>query len=76
MTTTPETLERLRFLARVVRRASEHLRITDTRLFARPMTIERVRLLAKNTQDGEQVDAFSSRFGWLQDSLGAKLLPI
>ena len=39
------------------------------------MTPERVRRLAHDTNDSEQVDAVVSRFGRLQDTLGDRLLP-
>ena len=48
---------------RVVQREQEHLTTTDQRVFSRPFTPERV-------------EAFVSRFGRLQDTLGDKLLPV
>ncbi|OOG20801.1 hypothetical protein B1C78_16945 [Thioalkalivibrio denitrificans] len=72
----PEQLERLRFLARVVQREQKHLLITDHRVFGRPFTPERARALADNIDEAERVEAFVSRFGRLQDTLGDKLLPL
>lgn len=68
-------IERLKFLRDVVKQASTHLQFTTGRVFARPMTLERVRQLHANPEDAEQIEAFVSRFARLQDNLGAKLLP-
>lgn len=74
---TPGTIEkqRLQFLARVVRRECKHLAATDARLFAKPFTTQRARSLDDHPDEAERVDAFVSRFGRLQDTLGDKLLP-
>lgn len=72
----PKLLERLRFLARVVRREVEHLTATDARLFAGPFTVERAQNLESDIDEAERVEAFVSRFGRLQDTLGDKLLPV
>ena len=68
-------IERLRFLARVVVREVEHLRGTNLRLFTCPFDEQRVDSLNKDVALSEQVDAFVSRFGRLQDTVGDKLLP-
>lgn len=52
-----------------------HLLTTDRRLFAEPFTVQRVRRLAEDIDLAERVEAFVSRFGRLQDTLGDKLLP-
>jgi hypothetical protein len=44
-------------------------------LFAEPFTIERARQIAEDETLSERVDAFVSRFGRLQDTIGDKLLP-
>ena len=67
--------ERLRFLARVVRRECDHLLTTDGRLFATPMTPLIAASLASDADLSERVEAFVGRFGRLQDTLGDKLLP-
>jgi len=69
--------ERLLFLARVVWREIKHLQNTDTdnRLFAQPLTLTRIAQLDSDEDLGERVEAFISRFGRLQDTLGDKLLP-
>lgn len=71
----PAALQRLQFLSRVVRKESRQLSETDQRLFALPFSEEHVRLLESDPEQGERVEAFVSRFGRLQDTLGDKLLP-
>lgn len=66
---------RIQFLARVVRKESQHLSITDQRLFAQAFTPERARQLETEVDLAEQVEAFVGRFSRLQDTLGDKLLP-
>lgn len=67
--------ERLLFLAKVVRREIKHLQSTDNRLFAQPLTLTLVAQLDSDEDLAERVEAFISRFGRLQDTLGDKLLP-
>jgi len=67
--------EKLRFLARVVTREADHLKITDQRLFAEPLTLERLATLEQDIALSEQLDACLARFGRLQDTLGDKLIP-
>ncbi|MQM38665.1 hypothetical protein KBTX_02678 [wastewater metagenome] len=43
MTTRPDNIERVQFLARVVQRESDHLVTTDRRVFVRPFSTERAR---------------------------------
>lgn len=70
-----ELAQRLAFLVRVTRRESEHLQLTDRRLFVSPFTIDHARGLATDPDLAERVEAFVSRFSRLQDTLGDKLLP-
>jgi hypothetical protein len=67
--------DRIDFLLHIVQRECHHLLITDARLFAQPFDAARAQALADNVEDGEQTDAFVTRFGRLQDTLGDKLLP-
>jgi len=67
--------ERLLFLAKVVRREIKHLQSTDNRLFAQPLTLALIAQLNNDEDLAERVEAFISRFGRLQDTLGDKLLP-
>lgn len=68
--------ERLRFLIRVVNKESKHLKTTDERLFAVPFTAKTAARLDADPDLAERVEAFSSRYGRLQDTLGDKLLPL
>ena len=70
-----DKLHRLQFLSRVVRKEIDHLGITDQRLFIEPFSADKVKSLETNVDLAERVDAFVSRFGRLQDTVGDKLLP-
>lgn len=69
------TRDRLRFLTRVVTKEAKHLSETSGRLFSTTFTAERAAALQHDPDLAERVDAFVSRFGRLQDTLGDKLLP-
>ena len=71
----PQTKERLQFLSRVVTRECSHLEKTTQRLFATPLTLERLQTIETDDDLSERVEAFASRFSRLQDTLGDKLLP-
>ncbi len=75
MTLDVALLERLRFLQRVTQKEAQHLRLTDARVFAIDFSLELVIQLDANIELSERVEAFVSRFGRLQDTLGDKLLP-
>lgn len=66
---------RLQFLCRVVERERRHLVQTTGRLFTSDFTLERVVQLESLPDVAERVEAFVSRFGRLQDTVGDKLLP-
>ncbi len=68
-------LQRLRFLARIVKKEIRYLSITDQRLFRTPFTLEMASTLEQDVELAERIDAFVSRFGRLQDTVGDKLLP-
>jgi len=65
----------LQALARIAQKELRHLRRTDARLFSRPFTPQLAARLEEDDDLAERVDAFVSRFGRLQDTLGDKLLP-
>lgn len=67
--------ERLQRIVLLVRKELSHLKATDSRLFAEPFTAQRARQLDQDIDLAERVEAFVSRFGRLQDTLGDKLLP-
>lgn len=75
MKITPSQTARLEFLARVTSKECQHLLDTDGRLFGNLFTIEDVKKLDIDPILAERLDAFVSRFGRLQDTVGDKLLP-
>ena len=66
---------RLQFLVRVISKESHYLLQTGNRLFSQPINAEFLSKLDVNIELSEQLDAFASRFGRLQDNVGDKLLP-
>ncbi len=68
-------IARLEFLARVASREYAHLLDTDRRLFADLFTVEVAQKIAADSILAERLDAFVSRFGRLQDTVGDKLIP-
>jgi hypothetical protein len=76
MTLSSAVALRLQFLARVVRKEARHLNSTTERLFTHPFTPDRVVALDYSPELAERVEAFVSRLGRLQDTLGDKLLPL
>ena len=76
MTRDAKIATRLQFLVRVVRKECKHLSGTDQRLFGNLFTLEHVKHLEADPDLAERVEAFVSRFGRLQDTLGDKLLPL
>ncbi len=58
-----------------MRKEIRHLQLTDQRLFTIPFTRKEVGQLEEDVELAERVDAFVSRFGRLQDTVGDKLLP-
>ena len=75
MTLGPTMAARLSFLVRVVHKECSLLQATDNKLFAQPFTDEHARSVASDPDLAERLDAFVSRFGRLQDTVGDKLLP-
>lgn len=75
MTVDTNVRTRLQFLARVIDRERHHLQVTDNRLFPRPFTVDEAKKLGANVELSERAEAFVSRFGRLQDTIGDKLLP-
>lgn len=66
---------RLQFLVRVIGKESRYLQQTSNRLFRQPIHSEFLSRLDSDIELSEQLDAFASRFGRLQDNVGDKLLP-
>jgi hypothetical protein len=71
----PAMAARLAFLSRVTEKECGHLLDTDRRLFSNLFTVEEAQRIAADTVLAERLDAFVSRFGRLQDTVGDKLLP-
>ena len=59
----------------LARKEAEHLRYSQTTLFALPIDLTWVEDLGQQPALAEKVAAFVSRFGRLQDHIGEKLLP-
>ena len=76
MNLSPSVAARLDFLARVAEKASIHLQDTDNRLFGDLFTLEVAHRVDSDPILAERLDAFVSRFGRLQDTVGDKLLPV
>lgn len=75
MKITPAQVARLQFLVRVTDKECRHLLDTDHRLFGQLFTLEIARNIETDPILAERLDAFVSRFGRLQDTVGDKLLP-
>lgn len=75
MMLSPEAAERLSFLVRVVGKEIAHLEYADEQAFSPPLTLEAVTGLDNNPALALRIEAFTSRFCRLQDSVGDKLLP-
>jgi uncharacterized protein with PhoU and TrkA domain len=59
----------------LARKEAEHLRYSQSTLFALSIDLSWVQTLGNHPEVAEKVEAFISRFGRLQDHLGDKLLP-
>lgn len=75
MKVAPALVAKLEFLARVTSKECQYLLDTDGRLFATTFTLEQAQRIALDPILAERIDAFVSRFGRLQDTVGDKLLP-
>lgn len=71
----PAQLEAFRQTAEIVAKEARHLEQTRQRLLAEEIDATWVKALDQNEDLAERVEAFSSRFGRLQDTIGDKLLP-
>lgn len=59
----------------IVHREGKQLGFSRQRVFAEPVTAERIRRLEHEPEAAERLEAFVSRFGRMQDTIGNKLLP-
>lgn len=71
----PSLSARLDFLVRVTEKECQYLLDTDNRLFGHLFTVEDAQTVQSDPILAERLDAFVSRFGRLQDTVGDKLLP-
>ena len=67
--------ERLRFLMRVVSKEIVHLEYSSSQVFKQEITAKNLATLIEDPDFSESLEAFSSRFCRLQDTVGDKLLP-
>ncbi|MBE0440401.1 MAG: hypothetical protein IBX57_11735 [Gammaproteobacteria bacterium] len=75
MTLSTPLYEKLAFLVRVVEKEIKHLNYSSNKIFLKPLTLEHIRTLENNPDFAEQLEAYTSRFCRLQDTLCDKLLP-
>ncbi len=66
---------RLAALIRIIDKETQYLQATERRLFVVPFDAERAKAMDSDQDLAERVEAFASRFGRLQDTLGDRLLP-
>lgn len=67
--------ERLSFLKRVIEKEIHYLSYSLEQVSEMEFTLDNARKLSSDDQLAETVEAFTSRFARLQDTLGDKLLP-
>jgi hypothetical protein len=72
---TDRVIARLTFLARVVGKEIDHLLTSQQMIFEPYFSLEQAHSLASDSELAIKVEAFSSRFARLQDTVGDKLLP-
>lgn len=75
MTTAGQSDDRLLFLLQTVEKEGRHLTGTTERLFADTIDAIWVQRLEDHPELAERTDAFATRFGRMQDTLGDKLIP-
>ena len=63
------------FALDIAERETKHLRYTLNTLFSQSVTADWLLRVSNNEALAEKIDAFSSRYGRLQDHLGEKLIP-
>jgi hypothetical protein len=71
----PEHLERFLHTLQIAAKEAVLLRITRDRLFSQPIDAAWLRALSPHSPQADTLEAFVSRFGRMQDTLGDKLLP-
>lgn len=71
----PEHAESALLALELAEKEVAHLAYTRRTLFAQPIDLQWVQVLAKREDLAEKIDAFVGRFGRLQDHIGEKLIP-
>lgn len=71
----PEHVQAMLQSLELAHKEAEHLRYSQSTLFALPIDLAWVQSLSGQPALAEKVEAFVSRFGRLQDHIGGKLLP-
>ena len=75
MSMTERSNDRFLFLLETVEKEGRHLIGTTARLFAETVDAAWVKRLEDQPELAERTDAFATRFGRMQDTLGDKLIP-
>lgn len=75
MTVDNDKKQRVIFLSRVVSKEIKHLKYSANKLFKDEFSIGKAKTLSADEELAEQLEAFTSRFCRLQDTIGDKLLP-
>lgn len=75
MSAAGQSNDRLLFLLETVEKEGRHLIGTTARLFAETIDVGWVKRLEDQPELAERADAFATRFGRMQDTLGDKLIP-
>ncbi len=73
--TEQDKVARVKFLSRVVEKQIKHLKYSASQLFKQEFTLKQAELTNKDEELAAQLEAFTSRFCRLQDTVGDKLLP-
>ncbi|MCK4840950.1 MAG: hypothetical protein KAT04_03595 [Methylococcales bacterium] len=71
-----EDKERLMFLRRVITKEIKYLHYSQQQVFKQEFTLEQAKKLETDNALAEKVEAFTSRYSRLQDTVGDKLLPL
>ena len=69
-------IERVIFLKRVFEKELIHLKYSQSQVFAEKFTTDRAKTLIYDPVLAEKIEAFTSRFCRVQDTLGDKLIPV
>ena len=71
-----DDLERLKFLSNVTFKEKKHLLYSNEQIFTQDLTFEKMTTRITHEAFAEKTEAFASRFGRFQDTIGGKLIPL